>query len=152
MHLDRLEVGEQHVAVLEGGLLLAEEKLRGAQPQRILGGVEDVAHDDVRKLVDEHRRHVDRCLEEVHVRALDRAGGQQPVAKAHQDSIVVSGVRIFYGVKVLLINFPSGVFHERGMQGELAFARLLHRMYLRAQVVRAQEIVGDPQPAGRVAF
>jgi hypothetical protein len=30
-------------------------------------------------------------------------------------------------------------------------ARLLDRMDLRAQVVRAQEIVADLQPAGRVA-
>jgi len=34
----------------------------------------------------------------------------------------------------------------------LAFGRFLDRVDLRAQVVRAQEIVGDPQPAGCVAF
>jgi hypothetical protein len=34
----------------------------------------------------------------------------------------------------------------------LAIARLLDRMDLRPQVVRAQEIVGDPQPAGPVAL
>jgi hypothetical protein len=38
------------------------------------------------------------------------------------------------------------------VQGELAFARFLDRMDLRAQVVRAQEVVRDAQPAGRVAF
>jgi hypothetical protein len=38
------------------------------------------------------------------------------------------------------------------MEAQLPFARLLDRMDLRAQVIRAQEIVGDPQPAGRVAF
>jgi hypothetical protein len=38
------------------------------------------------------------------------------------------------------------------MQGELALARLLDRVDLGAQAVRAQEIVGDPQPAGRVAL
>jgi hypothetical protein len=38
------------------------------------------------------------------------------------------------------------------MQGELALARLLDRVDLGAQVVRAQEIVRNPQPAGRVAF
>jgi hypothetical protein len=38
------------------------------------------------------------------------------------------------------------------MQPALALARVLDRMELRAQVVRAQEIVGDPQPAGRVAL
>jgi len=38
------------------------------------------------------------------------------------------------------------------MKRELAFARLLDRMDLRAQVVRAQKVVRDPQPAGGVAF
>jgi hypothetical protein len=38
------------------------------------------------------------------------------------------------------------------MKVKLSFPRLLDRMDLRAQVVGAQEIVGDPQPAGRVAF
>jgi hypothetical protein len=38
------------------------------------------------------------------------------------------------------------------MEAQLPFARFLDRMDLRAQVVRAQEIVGDPQPAGRIAF
>jgi hypothetical protein len=38
------------------------------------------------------------------------------------------------------------------MQRSLALARLVDRMDLRAQVVRAEEIVGDPQPPGRVAL
>jgi len=38
------------------------------------------------------------------------------------------------------------------MQGELAFARFLDRVDLRAQVVGAQEIVGDPQAACGIAF
>ena len=38
------------------------------------------------------------------------------------------------------------------MQAQLALARLLHRVDLRAQVVRAQEIVGDPQAARGVSF
>jgi hypothetical protein len=38
------------------------------------------------------------------------------------------------------------------MQAPLGVTRLLDRMDFRAQVVGAQEIVGDPQPAGRVAF
>jgi hypothetical protein len=37
------------------------------------------------------------------------------------------------------------------MQGELAFARRFHRVDFRAQIVGAQEVVRDPQPAGRVA-
>jgi hypothetical protein len=38
------------------------------------------------------------------------------------------------------------------MQPALSLARLLDRMDLRAQVVSAQEVVGDPQAAGGVAF
>jgi len=38
------------------------------------------------------------------------------------------------------------------MQAHLGLAGLLDWMNLRAQVIRAQEIVGDPQPAGRVAL
>jgi hypothetical protein len=34
----------------------------------------------------------------------------------------------------------------------LAFAGFLDRVDFRAQVVRAQEIVGDAQPAGGVSF
>jgi len=33
---------------------------------------------------------------------------------------------------------------------DLGVARLLDRMDLRPQVIRAQEVVGDPQPAGGV--
>ena len=54
VHLHRLEVGEQHVAVLDGRLLLAKEHLGGAQAQRIVAAVEQVAQDHVRQLVDEH--------------------------------------------------------------------------------------------------
>jgi hypothetical protein len=38
------------------------------------------------------------------------------------------------------------------MQSELAFAGFRHRMDLGAKVVRPQEVVGDPQPAGRVTL
>jgi hypothetical protein len=38
------------------------------------------------------------------------------------------------------------------MQPALRVARFLDRMDLRPQVIRAQEVVGDPQPAGRVFF
>jgi hypothetical protein len=36
------------------------------------------------------------------------------------------------------------------MKPQLRLPRLLDRMDLRAQVIGAQEVVGDPQPAGRV--
>jgi hypothetical protein len=38
------------------------------------------------------------------------------------------------------------------MQAQLRVAGFLDRVDLRAQEVGAQEIVGDSQPAGRVAF
>jgi hypothetical protein len=42
--------------------------------------------------------------------------------------------------------------HQLGVQPKLALARLLERVQLGAQVIRAQEIVGDPQAACGVAF
>jgi hypothetical protein len=42
--------------------------------------------------------------------------------------------------------------HERSVQPQLGVAGLLDRVDLRAQVVGAQEVVGDPQPACRVAL
>jgi len=38
------------------------------------------------------------------------------------------------------------------VQGALGVVGFLDRVDLRPQVVRAQEIVGDPQPASRVAL
>jgi hypothetical protein len=35
---------------------------------------------------------------------------------------------------------------------KLSLPRLLDRVDLGAQVISAQEVVGDPQPAGRIAF
>jgi hypothetical protein len=38
------------------------------------------------------------------------------------------------------------------MQAPLGHARFLDRVKLRAQIVGAQEVVGDPKSSGRVAF
>jgi hypothetical protein len=38
------------------------------------------------------------------------------------------------------------------MQVKLSFPRLLDRMDFRAQVIGAQKVVGDPQPASRIPF
>jgi hypothetical protein len=38
------------------------------------------------------------------------------------------------------------------MKVKLSFPRLLDRVDLRPQVIGAQEVVGDAQPAGRIAF
>jgi len=38
------------------------------------------------------------------------------------------------------------------MDAALVVARLLDRMYLRPEEVGAQEVVGDPQPSGRISF
>ena len=61
-------------------------------------------------------------------------------------------VGVFDGRNVLFCDVSSGLLHERGMKAPLGVARLLDRMNLRAQVVGAQEIVGDPEPSGRVAL
>ena len=47
-------------------------------------------------------------------------------------------------------SFPW-VFHQRGMQAQLALPGFLGRMDLGPQVIGAQEIVCHPQPSGGVA-
>ena len=152
MHVHRLEVGEQHVSVLQRRLLVTEEQFCGAQPQRVVAAFEEVAQDHVRQLVDEQRRHIDRALEQAHVAAFHRAGRQQALAEPEQHAVVVARVLVPHRVDFRLGHRAARCLHERGMQAQFVFAGFLDRVDLRAQVVRAQEIVGDPQPAGRVAF
>src|SRR5581483_4003502 len=53
MQLHGLAIGEQRMPFLDGGLLLAKEKLRRAQLQGIVAALQDVAQDDVHQLLDE---------------------------------------------------------------------------------------------------
>src|SRR5687768_5633418 len=152
VRLDRLEVGEQHVAFLDGRLLVAPEELGGAQPERVVAAIEDVAQDHVHELVDEKRRHLDRRLEEAHVAALDRPRVEQLLPKTENHAVVVAGVGVFDRFELLVAYGPAGLFHERGVKRELGLARLLDRMDLRPQVIGAQKIVRDPQSSGRVAL
>ena len=55
-HLDRLGIAEQDSALLDGGVLFAEQQFAGPSLERIGGLVEDVADDDVRHLIDEQPR------------------------------------------------------------------------------------------------
>ena len=73
-------------------------------------------------------------------------------AEPQDDAVVVARVRVFDGFKILLGDFSSRIGHQLRMEAKLRLARFLDRMDLRPQVVGAQEVVGDPQPAGRVAF
>src|SRR5688572_8455567 len=95
VHLDRLEVSEQHVALLDGGFLVAEEELARAQLERVVGAVEHVTQDHVRQLIDEHRRDVDRCAEEREVAAFHGAGLEKLAPEVEHDAIVVARVRVF---------------------------------------------------------
>jgi hypothetical protein len=61
-------------------------------------------------------------------------------------------VFVFEGRYLLRGNGAARGCHQFGVQAQLGLARLLDRMQLRPQVVRPQEIVRDPQPAGRVAL
>src|SRR5262249_55083049 len=152
VHLHGLEIGEQHVAVLDRRLLLPEEKLRRAQPERIVAAVEHVPQDDVRELVDEHRRHVDRALEKRHVGAFDGAGIEQPVAETQQQAVVALHVTVFQRLQLLFRDAKTRLGHQRGVQLALQRSGLLYRVDLRPQVIGAQEVVGDAQPARRVAL
>src|SRR6267378_1706893 len=152
VHLDRLGIGEQQVAVAQGRLLRAEKKLGGAQLQRIVAAVQDVPQDHVRELLDEQRRHVDRALEQTHVAALERARLEQLIAEAQNDAVIVPRICVFQDIKFLFAYYPSRMLHERRVQYALFLARFLDRMDLRPQVIGAQEIVGDAQAPRDVPF
>ncbi len=140
------------MAVLDGRLLLAEKDLGGAQPQGVIGAVEQVTQDHVRQLVEEHRRDVDRRLEQAHVAAFDRAGVEQLLAELEYYAVVVPGILVFNGIELCRRNGSARLPHQGLVKVELPFSRLLDRMDLRAQVIGAQEVVGDPQAARGVPF
>jgi hypothetical protein len=150
VHGHGFEVREQHVPVLKRRLLLPPEQLGGAQAQRVVAAVEEVPEDHVRELLEEQRRHVDRPLEQAHVAALDRARGEQPVAEAQQQAVVVARVLVPQALDLRRRDRAARLLHQRGVQAPLGVARLLYRMDLGPQVIRAQEIVGDGQPPSRV--
>jgi hypothetical protein len=56
------------------------------------------------------------------------------------------------GLNLAFQDFFSWKIHQSGVQAPFGVVRFLDRMQLRPQVVRPQEIVRDPQPAGRVAL
>jgi hypothetical protein len=123
-----------------------------AWPSRIVAALEDVPQDDVRQLLDEKRRDVDLALEQSHVEGFDGPCLHQAVPEAQDDLVVVARIRVFDGKKIFFGDALPGGFHQAGVKGPLAVARLLDRMDFRPQVVGAQEIVGDPKPSGRVAL
>ena len=158
-HLDGAEgvqrdgaVGEQDVAVAHGGLLVAEEELGGARLERVRAALQEVAQDDVRELRHEKRRHVDPAPEQAQVAALDGARIEQPAADVQHHPVVVARIRVRDRLDLRVFDGSPRIAHQRGMQRALGVARLLDRMDLRPQVVRAQEVVGDPQPPGAVAL
>src|SRR6185295_7682898 len=102
--------------------------------------------------VDEHRRHVDWRLEEVHVGPFDRARREQPVAETQQDAVTVPRIRVFDFQDFFFTHRTAWGRHQRRVKSELAFAGLLYRVDLRTQVVRAQEVVGDPEAAAGVTL
>src|SRR6185503_13078776 len=59
VHLDRLEVGKHHRAVVGARLLFPEEELCRARLERILAALENAAHYDLRELVYEKGRDCD---------------------------------------------------------------------------------------------
>ena len=73
----------------------------------------------------------------------------QLVPELQHHAVVVARVGI---LNALNIDFRPGALHQQRMHMTLVFAGLLDRMDLRPQVVGAQKVVGDPQPACGIAF
>jgi hypothetical protein len=55
-------------------------------------------------------------------------------------------------LEVRVSELSPGILHQRSVKAQFALARLFERMQLGPQEIRAQEVVRDPQPAGRVAL
>ena len=80
--IHRLAVSGQHLTVLNGDALGAKQQLGGAHLLRVGAVVQHMAQYGLHQQVDEHRGGVDGGLgKEAAVVALQRAVGEQPVAK-----------------------------------------------------------------------
>ena len=68
------------------------------------------------------------------------------------DAVIVPRVGVLDRLNFCFRDVPCRTLHQRRMQAPLGHARFLDRVKLRAQIVGAQEVVGDPKFSGRVAF
>ena len=153
MHLHGFEVGDEDRALLQRQLLVAEEKLCRAQLEGLLAPVQHVAQDHMDHLLDEERRDVHATRpEELEVGALDRAGGKEPLPEPQHDLVIVARVLVHDRRQIGLGDGAARRLHHRRVQGALGVARLLHGMDLGTQVVGAQEIVADGEPAPGIAL
>ncbi len=94
--------------------------------------------------MNEQRRHVDAFgAEQPHVRRLERRRGDQPIAEAQPDPVVLARVLVGDRVDLARGDGPARMRHQRVVQGELGGARIRHGRELGAREVAPQERVGD---------
>jgi hypothetical protein len=153
VHLDRFQVGEHHRAVFGARLLLAKEELSRARLERILAAVEHVAHDDLRELVDEKRRHCDTAFRKnPQVARFEGLRALEPPEKIEQDAVVVSRIGGLDAVQRRRVYVPARIVEERVVQRALLRPGFIDGPDLGAQQIGAQEIVGDREPPIGVAI
>jgi hypothetical protein len=128
-------------------------KSSAARAHRIVAAIEDVARDDVRHLVDEQRRDRDAAAvgEQLDIAALDRAGGDQPVAKRGPETVVVAAVRIRERGDPVGADGEPGIVDQSLVQCDLGGAGFLDGLHLGPPQIGAQERVGDGELARIVA-
>ncbi len=93
--LDCLKVGRDQRAVVHRELLRTEEHLGRAQDEDIVAAVEDVAQDDVHKLVHEQRRRAsDAVPHQRQIGGFDGAVADEMIAEADHQAPVLARIRI----------------------------------------------------------
>ena len=81
-----------------------------------------------------------------------RPGVEQLLPETEDDAVVVAGIGVLDRRELLFAHGAPRLAHQRSVEGKLRLARLPDRMDFGPQVVRAQEIVRDPQPTRGVSF
>ncbi len=153
VHLDCFQVSKHHRALLGARLLFAEEDLSRARLERIVAAVEDVAHDDLRELIDEKGRDGDLAAgENLQVAGLQRRRALQSPEEREQNAVIISGIGVLDGVQRRRRRVTARILQERLVQRDLIRPGLLDRPDLRTHQVGAQEIVGDAKASFAVAL
>ena len=150
--VDRLQVGAEDAAVVQGDALLAVEQLAGAALERADVAGEQMLDDGGDDALDEHRRDRDRA-------AAQQARGSRPRAcrprTAHREPRGRSSSSLAHRHRRTAASAAAGT-SRRGrstrlaVQPKLVGARLVDQRQLGQVEQRAQERIGRSEPAGRL--
>ena len=153
MHLDCILVGQHDRAVPQAQPLGAKEQLGGPGAHRIFAPVQNIAQDDMGKLIDEEGRHCGQILFEQREICFFYTGvRQQVVAKLQDHLIVFPRVRVGEFGQETVGNGDPRILQQFLVQGDFGGAGFGHRPDLGALKIGPQKIVGQNKPAVGVAL